>query len=429
MPERRRGLGRGLGALIPPDGDPSQQGPARPTDVFFADRPAARATPETPGAGTARPRRRATAEERTRPTELRAVPDPAVDAADGGDPVVLGRVAVDQVVPNPRQPRREFAADAMAELVHSVREIGVLQPIVVRPAPHPREGARYEVVMGERRWRASVAAGLATVPAVVRATPDDDLLRDALLENLHRSGLNPLEEAAAYQQLLEDFGCTHDQLADRLGRSRPQVSNTLRLLRLPVAVQRRVVSGALSAGHARALLGLSEAAMEAMAARVLVENLSVRATEAAVAASTAAAPATPPRPASQVPLPGLDGMVDALSDRLAAPVRVAMGARRGRLVVEFSGVDDLRRILAVLGPDGGPGADGGAEAGGGLDPDGDSGTGGGAGVSARTGAQPGLDRRGSDRAPSRGRSAPAARPAPTTGAGQTPTRTGGRGGR
>ena len=350
MPERRRGLGRGLGALIPPDGDPAQQAPARPTDVFFAERSAARGAREetTAEPGTARPRRRAGAEERER-AELRAVPDPERDEGGAGaDAVVLRRVAVDQVVPNPRQPRREFAADAMAELVHSVREIGVLQPIVVRPAPQPREGARYEVVMGERRWRASVAAGLATVPAVVRQTPDDDLLRDALLENLHRSGLNPLEEAAAYQQLLEDFGCTHDQLADRLGRSRPQVTNTLRLLRLPVGVQRRVVSGVLSAGHARALLGLSEPAMEAMANRVVVENLSVRATEAAVAASTTASPTTPPRPASQVPLPGLDGMVDALSDHLAAPVRVAMGARRGRLVVEFSGVDDLQRILAVL---------------------------------------------------------------------------------
>ena len=351
MPERRRGLGRGLGALIPPDADPAQHVPARPTDVFFAERSAARGTRHEapPEPGTARPRRRAGAEERER-AELRAVPDPEQDQAGaGGDAVVLQRVAVDQVVPNPRQPRREFAADAMAELVHSVREIGVLQPIVVRPAPQPREGARYEVVMGERRWRASVAAGLATVPAVVRATPDDDLLRDALLENLHRAGLNPLEEAAAYQQLLEDFGCTHDQLADRLGRSRPQVTNTLRLLRLPVGVQRRVVSGALSAGHARALLGLSGPAMEAMANRVVVENLSVRATEAAVAASTTASPATPPRPASQVPLPGLDGMVDALSDRLAAPVRVAMGARRGRLVVEFSGVEHLQRILAALG--------------------------------------------------------------------------------
>ena len=427
MPERRRGLGRGLGALIPPDGDPSQQAPVRPTDVFFADRPPARTTSEPPDAGTARPRRRATAEERTRPTELRAVPDPAVGGAADGEAVVLGRVAVDQVVPNPRQPRREFAADAMAELVHSVREIGVLQPIVVRPAPHPREGARYEVVMGERRWRASVAAGLATVPAVVRATPDDDLLRDALLENLHRSGLNPLEEAAAYQQLLEDFGCTHDQLADRLGRSRPQVSNTLRLLRLPVAVQRRVVSGALSAGHARALLGLSEPAMEAMAARVLVENLSVRATEAAVAASTTATPTTPPRPASLVPLPGLDGMVDALSDRLAAPVRVAMGARRGRLVVEFSGVDDLRRILAVLGPDGvlGPDDDAGAS--------GDAGAGGGTGAGGEAGEQggagPGAGRTERDRTPPGGRSTPAARPAPTVGVSRTPTRTGGRGGR
>lgn len=350
MPERRRGLGRGLGALIPPDSSSATQEGGRPTDVFFAERSSARIPDDEP-ADPPRSRRRAAPAARTRGGEpLRAVPDPDDGALPEGEaPVVLARVPVDQVVPNPRQPRREFEAGAMAELVHSVREIGVLQPIVVRPAPNPREGARYELVMGERRWRASVAAGLATVPAVVRRTADDDLLRDALLENLHRSALNPLEEAGAYQQLLEDFGCTHDQLADRLGRSRPQVTNTLRLLRLPVAVQRRVASGALTAGHARALLGLSGPALEAMADRVLVENLSVRATEQAVAASTAATPSRPPQPASQLALPGLDGMVDALSDRLAAPVRVAMGARKGRLVVEFAGAEDLERILAVLG--------------------------------------------------------------------------------
>ncbi len=212
----------------------------------------------------------------------------------------FAEIPVDRISPNPRQPRQVFDEDEMAELVHSVREIGVLQPVVVRPVPADSpdaapdgEGQRYELIMGERRWRASQQAGLSAVPAIVRETAEDDLLRDALLENLHRSQLNPLEEAAAYQQLLDDFGCTHDELASRIGRSRPQISNTLRLLRLPPLVQRRVAAGVLSAGHARALLGLDDApAMERLAQRIVAEGLSVRSVEEIVAVGEEPGPVT-----------------------------------------------------------------------------------------------------------------------------------------
>ncbi len=245
----------------------------------------------------------------------------------------------------------------MAELVHSVREIGVLQPVILRPAGR-RAGAGYQLVMGERRWRAAVEAGLTTIPAIVRDTPDEALLRDALLENLHRADLNPLEEAAAYQQLLEDFGCTHDELASRLGRSRPQISNTLRLMRLPWAVQRRLASGLLSAGHARAMVGLVDPdVVEQLADRVVAEGLSVRATEEAAARAAGRAPATT-QARGAVPAPeGIDDLVGRLSDRLATRVSVAMGVRRSRLVVEFAGVEDLNRILASMVPDD-PGVDG-----------------------------------------------------------------------
>lgn len=239
----------------------------------------------------------------------------------------------------------------MAELVHSVREIGVLQPIVVRTSTE-KGGEPYELVMGERRWRAVQAAGLETIPAIVRDTTDDDLLRDALLENLHRSQLNPLEEAAAYQQLLEDFGTTHEQLADRIGRSRPQVSNTLRLLKLPPLVQRRVAAGVLSAGHARALLALPDAAaMERMAQKIVAEGMSVRATEESVALYQD--PTTPAK--SSIPKPNarherLDYLASSLSDRLDTNVKITLGARKGRVSIEFASVEDLNRIMDVLGP-------------------------------------------------------------------------------
>ncbi|WP_309108682.1 ParB/RepB/Spo0J family partition protein [Arthrobacter sp.] len=263
----------------------------------------------------------------------------------------FAEIPVTDIHPNRKQPRSVFDEDDMAELIHSVREIGVLQPIVVR-ASTEEGGEPYELVMGERRWRAVQAAGLATIPAIVRDTTDDDLLRDALLENLHRSQLNPLEEAAAYQQLLEDFGTTHEQLADRIGRSRPQVSNTLRLLKLPPLVQRRVAANVLSAGHARALLSLPDAAaMERLAQRIVAEGMSVRATEEAVTLHR--------EPAAQsknnIPRPGarherLDYLASSLSDRLDTNVKISLGARKGRVSIEFASVEDLNRIMDVLAP-------------------------------------------------------------------------------
>ncbi|MFJ5692970.1 ParB/RepB/Spo0J family partition protein [Arthrobacter sp. NPDC093125] len=263
----------------------------------------------------------------------------------------FAEIPVTDIHPNRKQPRSVFDEDDMAELVHSVREIGVLQPIVVR-ASTEEGGEPYELVMGERRWRAVQAAGLATIPAIVRDTTDDDLLRDALLENLHRSQLNPLEEAAAYQQLLEDFGTTHEQLADRIGRSRPQVSNTLRLLKLPPLVQRRVAANVLSAGHARALLSLPDAAaMERLAQRIVAEGMSVRATEEAVTLHRE--PATQPK--NNIPRPGarherLDYLASSLSDRLDTNVKISLGARKGRVSIEFASVEDLNRIMDVLAP-------------------------------------------------------------------------------
>jgi ParB family transcriptional regulator, chromosome partitioning protein len=257
------------------------------------------------------------------------------------------------VVPNPRQPRQTFAEDDLRELEQSIREVGVLQPVVVRPLPAVDGQDRYELVMGERRWRACLRADLATVPAIVRDTADAELLRDALLENLHRADLNPIEEAAAYQQLLEDFGCTHDELATRLGRSRPQITNTLRLLRLPATVQRHVVAGTLTAGHARALLGAADGeVMCALADRVVAEGLSVRATEEAVAAGAAGVSAAPrQRPGAGAGRPeGLDRLATRLSDRLETRVSIALGRSKGRLTVEFASMEDLERIIADLAP-------------------------------------------------------------------------------
>jgi ParB family chromosome partitioning protein len=265
--------------------------------------------------------------------------------------VRFAEIPVTDIHPNRKQPRTVFDEDDMAELVHSVREIGVLQPIVVRTSTE-KGGEPYELVMGERRWRAVQAAGLSTIPAIVRDTTDDDLLRDALLENLHRSQLNPLEEAAAYQQLLEDFGTTHEQLADRIGRSRPQVSNTLRLLKLPPLVQRRVAANVLSAGHARALLSLPAAAsMERLAQKIVAEGMSVRATEEAVTLHRE--PATPAK--NNIPRPGarherLDYLASSLSDRLDTNVKISLGARKGRVSIEFASVEDLNRIMDVLAP-------------------------------------------------------------------------------
>ena len=253
-------------------------------------------------------------------------------------------------MPNRVQPRQVFDEDAMAELVHSIREVGLLQPIVVRPVPGA-ETPSYELVMGERRWRAAQQAGLETIPAIVRATDDTDMLRDALLENLHRSQLNPLEEAAAYQQLLEDFGCTHDELAQRIGRSRPQISNTIRLLKLSPAVQRRVAAGVLSAGHARSLLGVEDAEQQdRLASRVVAEGISVRGLEEIVATGGGDALATPTVRRNKPVAPGLTDLADRLSDRLETRVKVELGRHKGKITVEFASLDDLRRIVDIMDP-------------------------------------------------------------------------------
>jgi ParB family chromosome partitioning protein len=293
----------------------------------------------------------------TRPEDAEAVTGALVEVDEHELlPVPGARFAeldVASISPNPRQPRQVFDEDAMAELVHSVREIGVLQPIVVRQVAGELDGdARYELIMGERRLRASREAGLDRIPAIVRDTGDDVLLRDALLENLHRSELNPLEEAAAYQQLLDDFGCTHEELATRIGRSRPQISNTIRLLRLPPAVQRRVGAGVLSAGHARALLGLEDGpAMDRLAQRIVAEGLSVRATEEIVALGDD----TTPKQVRKQPRAGgrhaeLDSLAARLADRLDTRVSISLGRSKGRLSVEFASVEDLNRILDILVP-------------------------------------------------------------------------------
>jgi ParB family chromosome partitioning protein len=263
------------------------------------------------------------------------------------DGAYFAELPVGAIRPNPRQPRQVFDEDALAELVHSIQEVGLLQPVVVRPSA-PGE---YELIMGERRWRATQHAGLDTIPAIVRETGDDELLRDALLENLHRADLNPLEEAAAYQQLLDDFGCTHDELATRIGRSRPQISNTLRLLKLSPAVQRRVAAGVLSAGHARALLGLDDAAaQDRLAGRVVAEGISVRGLEEIVAVGSHDSQARVPTRRHKPTAPGLEDLAARLSDRLETRVKVDLGKRKGRITVEFASLPDLERIIGVIDP-------------------------------------------------------------------------------
>jgi ParB family transcriptional regulator, chromosome partitioning protein len=271
---------------------------------------------------------------------------PAHDAAPMG--AVYREIAPGDIEPNPRQPRQVFDDEALAELVHSIREFGLLQPIVVRTVTDSQSGARYQIVMGERRWRAAQEAGLATLPAIVRETGDDNLLRDALLENIHRVQLNPLEEAAAYQQLLDEFGVTHDELASRIGRSRPLITNMIRLLKLPIAVQRRVAAGVLSAGHARALLSLEAGAeaQEELAGRIIAEGLSVRATEEAVTlANRSTAPSPTPQRRKPIQMPGLQDVAERLSNAFDTRVTVSLGKRKGKIVVEFGSVEDLQRIV------------------------------------------------------------------------------------
>jgi ParB family chromosome partitioning protein len=258
----------------------------------------------------------------------------------------LARLDPNDILPNAHQPRSVFDPDDLAELVHSVREFGVLQPIVVRR--HPELAGKYELVMGERRLRATKAAGLDSIPAVVKDTANEDMLRDALLENLHRSQLNPLEEASAYQQLLSDFGITQEQLATRIGRSRPQISNTLRLLRLPEPVQLRVAAGVLSAGHARAILSIGDdaAEMQRFADKIVNEELSVRAAEAV---ATKEPKASRPKPAAGKRQDFLEDLSTRLGDRLNTRVKIALGARKGQISIDFATVQDLRRILTELG--------------------------------------------------------------------------------
>ncbi|PWC05603.1 ParB/RepB/Spo0J family partition protein [Agromyces badenianii] len=320
MATKRTGLGRGIGALIP-SGDDAMR--SRPVDVFFPDSDA-------------------------QPTAAIAVVEEAV-ASEGLITVPgahLAHLDPNDIVPNAQQPRSVFDPDDLAELVHSVREFGVLQPIVVRR--HPDLPGKYELVMGERRLRATKAAGLDSIPAVVKDTANEDMLRDALLENLHRSQLNPLEEASAYQQLLADFGITQEELASRIGRSRPQISNTLRLLKLPEPVQLRVAAGVLTAGHARAILSIGDDAteMQRFADKIVNEELSVRAAEAVAT--------NEPKSSRQKPAAGkrqdfLEDLASRLGDRLNTRVKIALGARKGQITVDFATVQDLRRILTELG--------------------------------------------------------------------------------
>ncbi|RII06940.1 putative chromosome-partitioning protein ParB [Streptomyces sp. YIM 130001] len=353
MSERRRGLGRGLGALIPaapaPDKSASTSSGnskgASPSSgsvpVVAQDRGVAAAAvtslPQPPVS-------RETAEPKQETAELPAPPPGAYFA----------EVPLDSITPNPRQPREVFDEDALAELVTSIKEVGLLQPVVVREL----ETDRYELIMGERRWRACREAGLERIPAIVRATDDEKLLLDALLENLHRAQLNPLEEAAAYDQLLKDFNCTHDQLADRIGRSRPQVSNTLRLLKLSPAVQRRVAAGVLSAGHARALLSVEDSEeQDRLAHRIVAEGLSVRAVEEIVtlmgSRPKSAQRSKGPRAGGRVS-PALTDLASRLSDKFETRVKVDLGQKKGKIVVEFASMDDLERILSTLAPGEGP---------------------------------------------------------------------------
>lgn len=412
MSEKRRGLGRGLGALIPNGLDGQRTSDAqRPVDVFFPDNRNGASDADLPPDPVTRPVSRGTTPASTaKPADATDIDSPAADAqvveaasstsvlptptaeaavayaasstadmarTDGGTPETelissaperTGRRAsvttddlvpvpgarfaelpVEAIRPNPRQPRTVFEEEALEELVASIREVGVLQPVVVRPVGDDQ----YELIMGERRWRATQAAGMSVIPAIVRDTEDSDLLRDALLENLHRSQLNPLEEAAAYQQLLDDFGCTHEELATRIHRSRPQISNTLRLLRLPPLVQRRVAAGVISAGHARALLGLADgAAIERLAQRIVSEGLSVRAVEEIVAlGGDSEAPTARRGPKAGERNEALDELASRLSDRFETRVKINLGKARGRLTVEFASVQDLNRILESLAPE------------------------------------------------------------------------------
>jgi ParB family chromosome partitioning protein len=312
--QQRRGLGRGLGALIPESPLTADGDAGRGSD------PARQAAVGPPGSADA-------------PAEVFGAQ--------------YKEIAVSAITPNPRQPRRTFDEDALEELAESIRQVGLLQPVVVRTAG----SGRYELVMGERRWRAAQQAGLTEIGAIVKQTQDDDLLRDALIENMHRQQLDPLEEAAAYQQLLDDFGATHEQLAQKIGRSRPHISNTLRLLNLPPGVQKRVAAGVLSAGHARALLSLNDSgAQERLAHRIVAEGLSVRAVEEIVSVgSDNDKPKARASRAGKAPMaPALERLATRLSDIFETKVKVELGRHKGKIVVEFASMDDLDRIIDAM---------------------------------------------------------------------------------
>jgi ParB family transcriptional regulator, chromosome partitioning protein len=303
MPQQKRGLGKGLGALIP------TVPVAAPTD------PAGAVSP---------------------------------DGQPGDVGAYFDEIPVGAITPNPRQPRQVFDEEALEELAASIQAVGLLQPVVVRKVMP----GHYELVMGERRWRACELAGLPQIPAIVRETPNDDMLRDALIENLHRQQLNPLEEAAAYQQLLDDFSATHEELARKVGRSRPHISNTIRLLSLPASVQKRVAAGVLSAGHARALLAVDDLqAQEQLALRIVAEGLSVRAVEEIVALGAQAIKAPRQHESRPKPVaPALKDLADRLSDAFETRVKVELGQRKGKIVVEFASLDDLERIVKTMTP-------------------------------------------------------------------------------
>ncbi|GAA0620769.1 ParB/RepB/Spo0J family partition protein [Sporichthya brevicatena] len=349
MTDRRRGLGRGLGALIPTSAPaaprPTETEPDAPTapvpTVVTASAPSPAATvPDEPS----------DPEPTVESSGVPSTPAGWIDDSES-DNLVAGayfaEIPLDAITPNPKQPRHVFEEEQLNELIHSLKEVGLLQPIVVRPLGDEK----YELIMGERRWRASQAAGFETIPAIVRETDDEKMLVDALLENLHRAALNPLEEAAAYDQLLQDFKCTHEELAARIGRSRPQISNTLRLLKLPPPVQRRVAAGVLSAGHARALLALDDAAaQEHLANRIVAEGLSVRTVEELIALGDAGPKPTRKVRAGRRTAPALDDLAATLGDRWDTRVKVQLGQNKGRIVVEFASVEDLERIVGLMSP-------------------------------------------------------------------------------
>lgn len=347
MNERRGGLGRGLAALIPSgptDGEGAEQASAPVRGGESGSR-----VPSPPPSSAPQP---AAATGADGPAASGAAAEEPVSRETGGSVAgaVYREIPTEAITPNPRQPRQVFDEEALSELEHSVSEFGLMQPIVVREL----EDDTFELIMGERRWRACQRAGLERIPAIVRQTQDDALLRDALLENIHRVQLNPLEEASAYQQLLDEFDVTHDELAERIGRSRPVITNTIRLLRLPMPVQRRVAAGVLSAGHARALLTMDEPeGQEELAARIIAEGLSVRATEEAVTLRKGEQQSSKKKAPSrkQEEDPRVQEVAERLSDRLDTKVKVEFGQRKGRIVVEFGSVDDLQRLSQLISPD------------------------------------------------------------------------------